>query len=123
MFGLIFQKFCLENVCRKRGLSEEAVLDIQVKVKVSVMSDCLQPHGLYSHGILEAKILEWLAFPFSRVSSQPRDQTHISHIAGRFFTSWARRETFWASKWEANIQTEAGAGATTLGMERREYLF
>ena len=77
----------------------------------------------YSHGILEAKILEWVAFSFSRVSSQPRDQTHISHIAGRFFASWATREALWASKWEADIQTEAGTGATALGMERREYLF
>ena len=37
-------------------------------------------------------ILEWVAFPFSRGSSQPRDQTRVSHIAGRFFTSWATRE-------------------------------
>ena len=41
------------------------------------------------HGILYARILEWLAFPFSRGSSQPRDQTQLSHIAGVFFTSWA----------------------------------
>ena len=39
------------------------------------------------HGILQAIILEWVAFPFSRESSQPRDQTQVSHIAGRFFTS------------------------------------
>ena len=40
------------------------------------------------HGILQARILEWVAFPFSRGSSQPRDQIQVSHIAGRFFTSW-----------------------------------
>ena len=39
------------------------------------------------HGILEARILEWVAFPFSRGSSQPKDQTQVSHITGRFFTS------------------------------------
>ena len=39
------------------------------------------------HGILHARILEWVAFPFSRGSSQPRDHTHISCIVGRFFTS------------------------------------
>ena len=39
------------------------------------------------HGILQARILEWVAFPFSRGFSQPRDQTQVSHIAGRFFTS------------------------------------
>ena len=38
-------------------------------------------------GILQARILEWVAFPFSRGSSQPRDQAQVSHIAGRFFTS------------------------------------
>ena len=58
----------------------------------SVVSDSLQPHGLTVHGILQARILEWVAFPFSRGSSQPRDQTQVSHIAGRFFTSWATRE-------------------------------
>ena len=44
------------------------------------------------HGILQARIMEWVAFPFSRVSSQPRDQTQVSHITGRFFTSWTTRE-------------------------------
>ena len=39
------------------------------------------------HGILQAKILEWVAFLYSRGSSQPRDRTQVSHIAGRFFTS------------------------------------
>ena len=54
----------------------------------SVMSNSLRHHGL----ILQARILEWVAFPFSRGSSQPRDQTQISRIAGGFFTSWATRE-------------------------------
>ena len=43
-------------------------------------------------GILQARIVEWVAFSFSRRSSQPRDRTQVSHIAGRFFTSWATRE-------------------------------
>ena len=38
------------------------------------------------------RILEWMTYPFSRVCSQPRDRTQVSHIAGRFFTSWATRE-------------------------------
>ena len=42
--------------------------------------------------ILQARILEWVAFPFSRGSSQPRDRAQVSHIAGGFFTSWATRE-------------------------------
>ena len=41
------------------------------------------------HGILQTRILEWVAFPFSRASSQPRDQTQVSHIAGGFFINWA----------------------------------
>ena len=38
------------------------------------------------HGILQARILEWVAFPFSRGTSQPRDRTQVSHIAGGLFT-------------------------------------
>ena len=44
------------------------------------------------HGILQVRILEWGAFPFSRGSFQPRARTLVSHIAGGFFTSWATRE-------------------------------
>ena len=58
----------------------------------SVVSDSLWSHGHTIHGILQARILEWLAFPFSLGSSQPRDQTQVSCIAGVFFTIWATRE-------------------------------
>ena len=58
----------------------------------SVVSDSLWPHGLDSPGILQARTLEWGAFPFSKKSSQPRDWTQVSRIAGGFFTSWATRE-------------------------------
>ena len=43
-------------------------------------------------GILQARILEQVTISFSRGSSQPRDQTWVSCIAGRFFTIWAIRE-------------------------------
>ena len=46
-------------------------------------------------GILQARILQWVAIPLSRVSSQPRDQTWVSHIAGGFFTVWATRKALW----------------------------
>ena len=59
------------------------------KESPSVMSDSLQPHGVL--GILQARILEWVAFPFSRGSSQPRNWTRVSCIAGKFFTSWVTR--------------------------------
>ena len=58
----------------------------------SVVSDSLQLHGLYkAHGILQARMLEWVAFPFFRGSSQLGDQTQVSRIAGGFFTSQAKR--------------------------------
>ena len=75
-----------------------------------VMGVCVSEWKLFSHvwlydpldyavhGILQARILEWVAFPFSRESSQPRGQTQVSHIAGKFLTSWATRETqeYWS---------------------------
>ena len=54
--------------------------------------DC-SPPGSSVCGILQAKVSEWVAFPISRGSSQPRDQTWGSCIAGRFFTIGASRET------------------------------
>ena len=50
------------------------------------------PPGSSVHGVLQTRILEWGAFPFSRGSSQPWSQTQISHIEGGFFPSWATRE-------------------------------
>ena len=50
------------------------------------------PMDYILHGILQARILEWVAFPYSRGSSQPRDQTQVLHIAGRIFTSQATKE-------------------------------
>ena len=60
--------------------------------KLKGFQSCLplcNPVDYTAHGILQARILEWVAFPFSRGSSQPRDRTQVSCIAGRFFTSWA----------------------------------
>ena len=58
----------------------------------SVVSDSLWSMDYTVHRILQARILEWVAFPFSRGSFQPRDQIQVSHIACGFFTSWATRE-------------------------------
>ena len=49
------------------------------------------------HGILQARILEWVAFPFSKGTFQPRDRTQLSHIAGGFFTTWAMGEVLTSS--------------------------
>ena len=53
--------------------------------------DCSLP-GSSVHGILQARILEWVAISFSRGSSWPRDQTQVSCIGGRCFNLWATRE-------------------------------
>ena len=53
--------------------------------------DCILP-GSSVGGILQARILEWVAIPFFRGSSQPRDWTQVSCIAGRRFNLWASRE-------------------------------
>ena len=62
-----------------------------VKVIQSCPTLC-DPVAYTVHGILQARILEWVAIPFSGGSSQPRNQTQVSHIADGFFTSWATRE-------------------------------
>ena len=68
-------------------------LMLKLKVKVTQSFRTLRnPMDYIVHGILQARILEWVVFPFSRGSSQTRDQTQVSHIASGFFTSWATRE-------------------------------
>ena len=67
----------------------------------SVMSDSLRRHGPYVHGIPQARILEWVTFLFSRGSSQPRDQTQISCIVGRFFTSLSHQGSPRILEWVA----------------------
>ena len=60
----------------------------EAKVAQSCLTLC-DPMDCVVHGNLQARILEWVAVPFSRGSSQPRDWTQVSCIAGGFFTSWA----------------------------------
>ena len=71
------------------GLSK----DYWSEVKIAQLCPTLwDPMDYTVHGILQARILEWVAIPLSRGSSQPRDRTQVSRIAGGFFTSWATRE-------------------------------
>ena len=63
----------------------------------SVVPDSFQPHGhsppaCSVRGILQARILEWVALPSPRGAFRPRDQARVSCISGRFFTNWATRE-------------------------------
>ena len=65
------------------------------KVKVKVTQSCptlCDPIDHTVQGILQPRILEWVAVPFSRGSSQPRDQTQASRVAGGFSTSWVTWE-------------------------------
>ena len=63
----------------------------EVKVPQLCLSLC-NPMAYADHGIVQVKILECVAFPFTRGYSQSRDRTQVSHIAAVFFTSWATRE-------------------------------
>ena len=57
--------------------------------------------GSSIHGIFQARVLEWVAISFSRGSSQPRDLTQVSCIAGRCFTVWVTRE---AQEWKGTTK-------------------
>ena len=62
--------------------------------EVEVSQSCpilCNPIDYTVHGMLQIRILEWVAYPFSSGSSQPRNRTEVSCIAGGFFTSWATR--------------------------------
>ena len=61
------------------------VLVAQSSLTLCNPMDC-SPQGSSAYGIFPARILEWVVIPFSRESSQPKDQTQVSCIAGRFFT-------------------------------------
>ena len=67
-----------------RGRVEGWGLEVKVAQSCPTLGD---PTDYTVHGILQARILEWVAVPFSRGSSQPRDRTQVSRITGRFFTS------------------------------------
>ena len=71
-----------------------------LKMKVKVAQSCptlcdsidCSPPGSSAHGILQTRILEWEAIPFSRGSSRPTNQARVSCTVGSFFTIWATRE-------------------------------
>ena len=73
------------STCYQRHTAGKVIVKSESR---SIMSDSLQPHEVYMvHGILQDRKQEWAAFPFSRGSSQPRDQTQVFRIEGGFFTS------------------------------------
>ena len=75
------------------------------KVKVKVTQSCptlCGPMDYTVQGTLQARILEWVAFPFTRGYSRPRNRTRVSCIAGRFFTNWAMRQALALGKTWSN---------------------
>ena len=82
------------NGYRRRDTIHDGILCC---VSLSVVSDSLQPMdcsppGSPVHGILQERVLEWAAIPFSRGSSHTRGWTQVSCMPGRFFTVWTTRE-------------------------------
>ena len=71
------------SICHE-VMGPDAMIFVSWKVNMKITQSCLalcNPMDYTVHGILQARILEWVAFPISRESSQPRDQTQISHTA------------------------------------------
>ena len=85
----------LQDKCACTQINIYVCVYIHVKCEsesCSIVSSSLWPHDYRVHGILQARILEWVASPFSRGSSRPRNRTGVSCIAGGFFISWATRK-------------------------------
>ena len=90
-----YQRFMNSEIYLQHSANREQFQNKNESESHSVMSNSLQFHALHSsvhgipyctvHGILQAKTVEWV--PFSMGSSQPRNQTQVSLIAGGFFTS------------------------------------
>ena len=82
--------------------------------------DCSLP-GSSLHGILQARVLEWVAISFSRGSSRPRDQTRVSCIPGRHFNLWATREAQgMCQKWDTS---HIGFGLTLMTSSWLDYIY
>ena len=77
-------------VPKGEGISNDGNVTVN-SAKVTVTQSCpalCDPMDCIVPGIIQARILEWVTFPFSRGSSQPRNQNGVSWIAGGFFTNW-----------------------------------
>ena len=82
---------------RQGVVRSHPIYDSMVRLVPAVVSNSVTPwtaarQAPLSMGMLQARILEWVAMPSSRGSSRPRDQTQVSHIAGGLFTVWVTRE-------------------------------
>ena len=100
--GRAGQQYAMLNVLSCHSLKQELLFDPynNIHVHVCVSQSCpalcdpmdCSPPGSSVHGILQARILQWVTIPFSRGSSWPRNWTQVSCIAGGFFAIWATTE-------------------------------
>ena len=84
-------KYCLYSLCCTLHLCILFIYFFSESENFVYAQSCptlCDPLDYIVHGILQARILEWVAFPFSRGSFQPRSQMQVSWITGTFFTSW-----------------------------------
>ena len=94
----------------------------EVKVTLSHLTLC-DPMDYIVHGILQVRILEWVAYPFSSRSSWTRNRTRVSCITGRFFTNWAIREAMGGDKCYRQGRVKHDATIFSLGKGLfREYM-
>ena len=96
---------------------------LSVRVRLCDPTDC-SPPGSSVHGILRARILEWVAFPFSKGSSGPRDWTHascVSCIAGRFFSQVSHQGNliFYLPRWFRRLFLSPECAREALGNLRK----
>ena len=98
-----------KNLLLHKNSKSVCVLVAQSCTTLCESMDC-SPQGFSVHGILQARLLEWVDMPFSRGSSQPRDRAQVSHIAGRFFTVWAE---YWQI-WQNQLFQNSAAAAKSL---------
>ena len=92
-----------ESICLP--MQESGLLVTQSCLTLCNPMDCSLP-GSSVHGLLKARILEWVASPFSKGSSWPRDWTQVSCIASRCFTIWATREALQCKRLRFNLWVE-----------------
>ena len=100
LISLYYKCWFLSSQARNKMLSVQCTVLCLVTQSCPTLCnpmDC-SPPGSSVHGILQARILVWVAMPSSRGSSQARDQAQASHTAGRFFTNWLTREAPWYNK-------------------------
>ena len=85
--------YLFPSICHKVMGLDAMILWLVAQSRLTLCDpmDC-SPPGSSVHGILLAGMLKWVAIPFSRGCSWPRDQTHVSCLAGEFFTVWATRK-------------------------------